>query len=54
MLPFFSVVWKLILGVRTQEDLKRVCGLKLFYLLEDDKVFFTQWYTNNKCNCLWA
>ena len=30
------------------ESLKGVYGLKLFYLDEDEKPFFTQWYVNGE------
>ena len=30
------------------EGLKEVCGLKFFYLAEDEKLFFIQWYANDK------
>ena len=37
-------------NIRTQESegLKGVFGLKFFYLVEDKKPFFTQWYANGK------
>ena len=42
---FISVVWKLSLDLRLQESesLKRVYGVKLFYLAKDER-----------CSCLWT
>ena len=36
--------------LRSQESegLKGVHSLKLYYLAEDEKLFFTQWYANDK------
>ena len=36
------------LKLRRSEGLKKVYGLKFFYLAENDKPFFTQWYANGK------
>ena len=31
-----------------RSDMKGIYGLKFFYLAEDEKPFFTQWYANGK------
>ena len=46
---FISVVRKLSVDLRPQKSgLKGVYSLKFFYLDEDEKSFFTQWYANGK------
>ena len=47
---FINVVWKLSVDLKTQESevLKGVYSLQFFYLAEDEKLFFTQWYANGK------
>ena len=45
-----SGAWKLSVDLKPQESkgLKGVYGLNFFYLAEDEKPFFTQWYANGK------
>ena len=45
-----SGAWKLSADLKLQESkgLKGICGLNFFYLAEDEKPFFTQWYANGK------
>ena len=37
-----------VLKPQESESLKGVYGLKFFYLVEDEKPFFTQWYANGE------
>ena len=37
-----------------RSKMKGIYGLKFFYLAEDEKSFFTQWYVNGKDVLVWG